>query len=135
MDSLKIDSGIKELSINDDPTRIIKFNPNDVLFREKFQILSNDFQKELSGFQEKMNALTDNAKKLELEKEACLYIREKIDYLFGEGTSQIVFQDEMDVDLFWQFFDGLTPYIKSAVDQRVKKYTPKIVKKTSKKNG
>ena len=126
MDSLRIDSGIKELSINDDPDRIIRFNPNDVLFREKFQALSNDFQKELSSFQDKMDALTDNNKKLELEKEACLYIREKIDYLFGEGTSQIVFQDEMDVDLFWQFFDGLAPYIKTAIDQRVKKYTPKI---------
>jgi hypothetical protein len=44
MESLHINTGGIRLCINDDPNRVIEFNPQDLSFAERFYSLLSDFE-------------------------------------------------------------------------------------------
>lgn len=142
MDSLKIDVGEKRIAINGDESRLLIFNPSDVLFAERFYKLISEFENKLTQYQAKSVELeADNTPngnnmpanmgaRLELVKEACNYSRESIDKVFGAGTSQTVFGDTLSLDAVQQFFAGITPFISAVRSEKVQKYTKiKRVKK------
>jgi hypothetical protein len=146
MDSIRIDTGVKRLSINDDPKRVIEFNPYDVIFAEKFYALIADFEAKLAEYQERIAAVetvdeTDEhglplnaGERIAIHKEVCEYVRERIDHLFGEGTSQTAFGDVLNMDVYAQFFEGVTPFIKGARARRIAKYAaPKAKAKARRK--
>lgn len=137
MDKLSI-SGVKRLSINDDPNRVIEFNPSDVLFAERFYKVYRDFEAKQTEFLEKSKQLDEKSKILtpeglpsnleegvEFLREVCTFMREKIDLLFGEGTSQIAFGDALSLEMIGQFFDGISPYVWSAREAKLEKHTMK----------
>jgi hypothetical protein len=134
--SIKIDSGIKRIAINDDPDNVIEFNPTDVIFAEKFYALMRDFEakqdefdrrsKELDAHKDELdaNGLPVNfAQGVAFLRETCGFMREKIDYLFGDGASQKAFGDTLSLDMIAQFFQGMTPFIQTARADKVLKYT------------
>jgi hypothetical protein len=135
MDSIRIDDGTKRICVNDDPARVITFNPSDVVFAEKFYGLIGDFETKLGEYQARSvdiendnktdgNGLPVNlGQRMALLREACEYIRSQIDNLFGVGTSQKAFGDTIAIELFPQFFEQITPYIQSVRAEKVKKYT------------
>lgn len=135
MQSIKIDSGSIRLAINDDENRIIEFNPHDVSFVENFYGLISEFEKKEIEYLERAKALDDDkeagaygipqntGKTIELIKEICAFLRDKIDSVFGEGTSQKAFGDTNTLLMFEQFLDGVTPYIQNARTGAVEKYT------------
>jgi hypothetical protein len=141
-DSLVIDTGEKRIAINNDPERVIVFNPYDVIFAEKFYRLIDELQKQLTEYKTKSDVLSKNKatdenqipanmqERLVLMRESCIYLREQIDMLFGAGTSQKVFGDALvlriDADKpgpFEQFFTGIMPFIQVARAEKVTKYT------------
>lgn len=132
--NIRIDTGEKRITINDDPSRVLVFNPSDILFAEKFYALVGDFELRLREYQDKaaeIEAVTEademglpvnlNAR-IELMKETCSYIRERIDHLFGDGTSNMAFGDTLNLDIFNQFFEGLTPIFKSVRQQHIERH-------------
>jgi hypothetical protein len=133
MDSLKINTGIKRILINDGP-EFIEFNPSDVAFAERFQSLIADFRGKQAEYQaraaeldnQELDAdgipvnLTDG---LALMREVCTYMRGRIDWLFGAGTSQKVFGDALVLDAFAQFFEGVTPFIQAARSEKAAQYS------------
>lgn len=133
--SLKIDSGFIRLAINDDPDRVIAFNPKDVVFAEKFYRLIKEFEDKQADFEARANELdshdeedefglpVNTGERLDYIKEICQFTFDKIDGVFGEGTSETVFQGVFDLDAIGQFFDGISPYIKAARTKRVEKYS------------
>ena len=135
MDSLQITSNERRIAINNDPERIIRFNPSDVVFAEKFYNLIGEFQKTLTQYEPRAREIESNtetdenglpvnfADRIALHREICDYIRERIDHLFGIGTSQTAFGDDRDPDQFTQFFEGLKPFFKDARTAKVEKYT------------
>lgn len=135
MNSLQISTGEKRIAINGDPERVIVFNPSDVLFAERFYRLIGEFQERLTQYQvvsrelDKNKAVDENdlpvnmQERIDLVKEACMYIYEKIDVLFGEGTSLKVFEDALSLDAVTQFFDGITSFIQPARAEKIAKYT------------
>ena len=42
--------------------------------------------------------------------------------VFGAGTSEKAFGEAQTLNMFEQFFDGITPYIQGARGQKVSKY-------------
>lgn len=132
---LKIDAGNIRLAINDDPDRIIEFDPNDVLFVEKFYRLIKEFDDKRRGYLTRAEKLEANDEKdetgllknagdrLDLLKEVCKFMREQIDEVFGEGTSQAAFGDAYNIEMIQQFFEGITPYIEKARAEKIKKYS------------
>ncbi len=138
MQSLSINTGEIRLAINDDPQRVIVFNPADVLFAERFYKLFSELRRTLTTeYQPRFEAVervteTDEnnvpvnvQSRIDLVKEVCAYFRSEIDKLFGVGTSQIVFGDSMNLDAFTQFFEGITPFIRQAREDKIKKYSRK----------
>lgn len=144
VDSIRIETGLKRIAINDDPDRIIEFNPRDVIFAERFYDLIREFEKaekEYLARAEELdaddavdeNGLPANAGgRLTLLKDICQFIREKIDLVFGEGTSRIAFGDALELEMFEQFFKGITPFIEASRKEKVVQYSRKGRSKTRK---
>jgi len=134
MQSLTIDTGEIKLLINNDPERVISFNPSDVSFAERFIVLYSDFKRRLTEYQvrsdqlEKDKLADDNglplnmAERVKLMREACEYTRDKLDDLFGAGTSKTAFGDTLTLDLFGQFFLKITPFVQKARTEKLKLY-------------
>lgn len=130
MNSLRIDAGLVRIVINDDPERVIEFNPGDVLFAERFYNLLAEFEAKESDFSSRAEALdqteVDNmGERLAFMREVCEFMRAKIDGLFGAGTSQKAFGDSLSLEMFEQFFAGITPFIKAARQERTAQYRPR----------
>jgi len=134
-DSIRVDAGQKRILINDDPNRVVEFNPSDLLFAKKFYALLREFDQKNIEFQKRLIELKEAEKEdkfglpdnlpdsFDLMDEMCDYLFEKIDELFGAGTSKIVFEDNRNLEMVPQFFDGMKPFILKARAEKVKKYT------------
>jgi len=134
-DTIRIESGEKRILVNDDENRVITFNPHDILFTERFYNLLSNFDAKAKEFSQKAdeigldeNDLDDNGipKKtgevIALTREVCEYMRAQIDHVFGEGTSQAAFGDMNTLNMFEQFFEGITPFIQKERTAKVQKY-------------
>lgn len=148
MDEIRIDSRKKRIAIRDEDDQVIgeiTFNPNDVAFAERFYEIYRDFdakQKEYEVRAEQLDAANDEVDQNGIPKqfdqgiafmrEVCGYVYEKIDHLFGEGTSKIVFRDSMNFEMIGQFFDGITPFIQQARSEKIGKYSNKKTGKVMK---
>ena len=135
METLQITTGEKRIPVTRDGTHAgeVVFNPSDVIFAEKFYKIVSEFESTLHDYQSRYDELEKDSKgqpmrmdeSLSLLHETCQYVREKIDYVFGVGTSQIVFGDAMVLEVFPQFFDGITPFVQSIRAEKIAQYLPK----------
>ena len=134
-DSIRVDAGQKRILINEDPTRVVEFNPSDVLFAKKFYALLGDFDQKNVEFQKRLSELDEMRDKdkfglpknlpdsIGLANEMADYLHEQIDNLFGDGTSEAAFQGQKNLEMIEQFFTGLLPYIQRAREEKIEKYT------------
>lgn len=137
MDSIKIVSGQKRIAINDDPERVIVFNPSDVVFAEKFYRLLGNFQQKLTDYEKRAESVDavkdvdDSGVPVNLEerigllREVCEYMGGQVDYLFGPGTAQKITDGVIDIDIYEQFFTGITPFIQRARQDKIQRYAGK----------
>lgn len=137
MDSIRIDAGIKRVMINDDPDRVLEFNPSDVGWVERFYSLIGDFEAQQEAFERRAEAVdADDAvdqlglpanagARLQFMRDLVGYMHDKIDGLFGDGTAQMLFGEAMSIEMVLQFFEGITPHIASERESRVERYTQK----------
>lgn len=135
MESIRCNDGKIRLMVNDDPDRVIAFDPDDVVFLDKLYGLMGDMEKKKAEFAEAEKELDKETavdgygfpvnmrQKLKLLLDICLFFREQIDQIFGAGTSQTVFGDSNRLDMFEQFFAGITPYIQKNREEKLAKYT------------
>lgn len=136
MDSIRIETGVKKIQINDGP-EYISFNPTDVSFAERFYQLIQDFEVKQVEYQARAKVIDANKKKdasgipvnfpdgLAMMREVCEFMRAGIDGLFGKDTSRKCFGDALSLEMFGQFFTGITPFIKAARTEKVAKYQKK----------
>jgi hypothetical protein len=130
MDSLHIYTSEKRVAINDDPARVIVFNPSDITFAEKFYKLIEHFQAKQAEYQERARELdrmpADDPLKigagLAFLREVCEHMRGEIDNLFGAGASDKAFGGALDLDLFEQFFAGIVPFVQAARQEKMLRY-------------
>lgn len=135
MQSLHINTGEIRLCVNDDPDRVIAFNPTDISFAERFYALLGDFEEKEKEYRRKVEALQQDTEigafgvpknfgpALALLRETCGFLREKMDDVFGAGTSQAAFGDANTLDMFEQFLNGVTPFVQTAREKQIGKYT------------
>lgn len=137
MDSIRIETGVKNIQVNDGP-EFITFDPTDVSFAEKFYALVQEFGTKQVEYKKRAE-LIDANKELDLNgipvnfpeglammREVCEFMRDKIDDLFGKDTSRKCFGDALSLSVFEQFFVGITPYIQSARAEKTKRYTKEV---------
>jgi len=137
MENLQINTGVKRIMINDDPGKFIEFNPEDVLFAERFYALIKVFEEQEAKFQARLKQIRENEAKdeygiplntqetFDLVIEICNFIREQLDKVFGAGTSATVFGETQSLGMFEQFFAGIAPFIQNSRASKVTKYQMK----------
>lgn len=134
MDSIQINTGVKRIAINGDENRVITFNPQDITFAEKFYALMRSFDDKQGEYMARAEALDQDTEadenglpvnlgeRIAFMRDICEYYHAQIDTLFGEGTSQTVFEGALGLDMIQQFFEGITPMIQHARQEKVAKY-------------
>lgn len=133
--NLNINTGGIRLTINEDPNRVIEFNPDDIAFVENFYSLISEFEDKEVEFKKKAKELEKNTEldsygipkntkgAIALMREVCDYFRGKIDSVFGDGTSNTAFGKANTIEMFAEFFEGITPFIQKARTGKIEKYT------------
>lgn len=136
MPSLTMDTGEIRLAVNEDAQRVICFNPADVGFVRRFYALLTTLEAKEKEYQERLQELAADesqdahglprslAAQLQLLEEICAFLREQIDLVFGAGTSETVFGQTNTLNMFEQFFLGITPYVQQAREPKLAKYLP-----------
>ena len=135
MTVIKINTGIIRLQVEcDGRTDEIAFNPDDVGFVNRFCDLTKAMETKQAEYDAKIEELekeegfdtfgipSNTKERLALMLEICLFMREQVDMVFGAGTSQKIFGDVNTLEMFTQFFDGITPYIQKNRQEKMAKY-------------
>lgn len=129
--NLNFDSGIKEYTINGDPSRVIRINPSDFGIIERAE--------KAKAALEKLSIDPGEEHYAEAVLSMDRAVREQIDAIFGEGTSQTAFGDVNCVSLaggspiFLNFLNAILPEVEKAIsderkksDANIKKYTSRV---------
>lgn len=125
MDSLQVRTGQISLRILDDAGEergIFKFNPQDIQSAKRVVELQRELEEKQIEFDNRSKQCTTDIEKLELLDETVLYFRNLVDECFGAGSSDIVFGNCNTLSMFYDFFNGITPYYEKASKQRMDKY-------------
>lgn len=128
MNTLKFNDGYKELSINGDETRVIRFNPSD------FGIMDR-----LRSATEKIEGIIDKSKDYSIEEAAAFDsdIRNIINEVFASDVCTAAFGDTNCISfaggqpIFMNFLEAIAPVIKAECNAEKKKSAKKISKYTS----
>lgn len=134
--NLSYEDGFKEIMINDDPKRVIRWNPNDVNFVDRFLYfqswVEDEFIAKLDSLgieEDKMFENYDKGLITSLGEE----MKEAIDAAFGSNVSGPAFMGVNPISpmkngnlLFINFIDALMPVIEGSIndfESARKKYT------------
>lgn len=148
MQSIRFDDGYKEFMINDDPNRVIRFNPADYGIVERFNEARKDILAEIDKLQKDIDINPDgtaNVPEDEMDEAATMLsqvrklICEKVDYIFGSPVAEIVFGNQSPlssvkgIPLFERFIRAAQPFIEKEVkteqeasQKRINKYTKQV---------
>lgn len=141
MESLKLKTKRVEVMIDDDPERIITFNPEDVHLRGRIYDLGKVVKRkeiemkqriaeieQFEGEDELGLPLKDVAAK-DLMIELADFFTTEIDTAFGEGTSKKLFVDGFDFDAMGTFLEFATSKFEAVgakkIDDRLSKSVAK----------
>ena len=145
MKSLKIDDGYKEFMINDDPNRVIRFNPADVAILTRIRDSVGRIEQSLKDSEDDFAINPDGtpADKMEQAGDAVRkvteLVKEQINYIFNADVSEAVFGNQSPlslvggVPLYERFLNVVIPEIEKAVkaerklsEKRVSKYVEMV---------
>lgn len=96
MNSIVFDEGIKEFEINNDPNRVLKFNPSDPGIVDRYYTCITKMEAELEKVKDLQidpegNPLSELSGAAETIKEVNRILRSNFDEVFYEGAADIVF--------------------------------------------
>lgn len=145
MQSIKFDEGYKEFCINDDDTRIVRFNPADYGILERFSEARKTIYEEIDKIEKDIEIKADGTPGDETEDAAKLLselrklINTQVDYIFGAPVTDVAFGAQSPIStvggkfLFERFIEAsekvITPCIKAehqASQKRIEKYTKQV---------
>lgn len=148
MQSLRFDDGYKEFMINDDPNRVIRFNPADYGIIERFNTARKEIFNEMEKIQSDININPDgtpNVSEDELGEAAEILsktrklICDQVDHIFGSPVSDMAFGTQSPLSsvkglpLFERFIRAAQPFIEKEVkaeqlasQKRINKYTKQV---------
>lgn len=147
MDSLRLDSGVKKIEVND-AGEYISINLSDNTFFDRFNGFIDWFDKKQIEVEQKSAELKEKypndksdgeadgkakfnfeqfADYTKLYKEVCDDVSNRLDDLFGDNCLQKVFPDVQSpgFELIIDFLDAITPYLKKYAQERNEKINTK----------
>ena len=133
MQSININDNKIYLCINDDETKVIAFDPNDVGFVSRYYDFLDYLNRKEAGYLNEAKSI-DESNESETEKtkritkllaNMCNDVKEQLDIVFGRGTMDRIFGDVLRPDMFRELLMGIAPYINAARNSKIKKYCNK----------
>lgn len=140
MEKLQLKTKRVEVMIDDDPERVIIFNPNDVQLRARiYQLAKTTKNKELEIQEQipKLDALEGedelgiplkDVAAQELMVELANFFITEIDATFGKGTSVKLFSDGFDFESMVVFIDFVTSKLREVSENKINQRLIKPVK-------
>lgn len=149
MQSINFSDGYKSFCINNDPDRVIRFNPTDIDIVKRFNQAMKELREEKEGLEDvNLNpdgTVADDDTTLERTSEVLeqfnQVIREKLNFIFKSDVYDTVFDGQSPMAivgterqlLFEAFMDAafhiINEEVESATRERVDKYVSKYKKK------
>jgi len=145
MQSIRFDDGFKEFMINDDPNKVIRFDPTDFAIIERFNVAMKNIEKSTEQLTDDISIDSKGEPVDELESAAEAvsrvnkFIKEQIDYIFDSPVSDMVFGNKSPlamvkgVPLFERFIVAAQAVIEKelktemkASEKRISKYTKQV---------
>lgn len=134
MDSLRVDSGIKNIEVNDNGD-YISIPISDISFYERFGALIKCFESKQAEIQQSTKELSEKHKdkpdddtgmivdSIELYSGLCRDVCAEIDKLFGDGCCCKVFVgiETPGIELIGDFFEQITPLLNQYARERNEK--------------
>lgn len=131
MDSLRVDSGVKTIEVNDNGD-FISIPISDTTFYERFASLLKNFEKKQIEIEQQGKELSEKHKDkpnndvdmivdtIGLYANLCKDVCAELDNLFGEGCCQKVFVGVKapSVELVGDFFEKITPLLNQYAKER-----------------
>lgn len=117
--------------IDDDPERVVKFNPGDVKLRARLFAFAKDAQKKQRETEARITEIervegtasdglpNNSEEKISLMLELADYVMTGIDEVFGVGTSEIVFADGFDFETATMFINFVTGKFESVSADKI----------------
>ena len=130
--TIQFDEGYIELSINNDPERILKINPSDLSLLERMQEAINTLKKQTEIKNIKIttngNAVDNLSEAAETVRKANKMLRSTVDHVFYDGAADVIFKSQNPLALtangktiFESFFDGFNKAVKPILAEQAKK--------------
>jgi len=145
MQSIRFDDGYKEFMINDDPNKVIRFDPADFGIIERFNTAMKNIEKASETIKNDIDINPQGEPLSELEEAAEAVakvnklIKDQIDYIFDSPVSDMVFGNKSPlalvkgVPLFERFIMAAKEVIEKEVkkemeasQKRIEKYTKQV---------
>lgn len=142
MQSLNFNDGFKEFMINNDPDRVIRFNPADFSILERFQEASERITSAQEDTAEGIEVKADGTVDSELDEAVEMIaginklIKDQVDYIFDSKVSDIAFGNQSPLSmvkgapLFERFIEAAQKHIEKEImaeqkasQKRIEKYT------------
>lgn len=134
MDKLRVDSGVKNIEVND-AREYISIPISDAAFYERFGEIMKNFQKKEVEYAQKAKELSEKHKdkpsndvdaivdSVQLYSGMCKDTCAELDKLFGEGCCRKVFAGVQNpsVELIGDFFEQITPLLNQYAKERNQK--------------
>lgn len=131
MDKLRVDSGIKNIEVNDNGD-YISIPISDASFYERFGALLKNFERKQIDAQKEVDALSEKHKDkpdddtdaivdtIQFYSDICRYTCAELDKLFGEGCCRKVFVgiENPSYELIGDFFEQITPLLNQYAKER-----------------
>lgn len=151
MQSINFSDGYKSFCINDDPARVIRFNPTDIDIIKRFNQVMKELREEKDGLEDvSLNpdgtiAVDDDAtleKTSEVLEKFNRVIREKLNFIFKSDVYDTIFDGQSPLAivgkdrqlLFEAFMDAAFNVINEEVEKATRERVDKYVSKYRKKN-
>ena len=145
MQNIRFDDGYKEFMINDDPNKVIRFDPADFGIIERFNTAMKNIEKASETIKNDIDINPQGEPLSELEEAAEAVakvnklIKDQIDYIFDSPVSDMVFGNKSPlalvkgVPLFERFIMAAKEVIEKEVkkemeasQKRIEKYTKQV---------
>ena len=131
--TIQFDEGYIELSINNDPERILRINPSDLSLLERMQEAINTLKQQTETVNNikittNGNAVDNLSEAAETVRKANEILRSTVDHVFYDGAADVIFKSQNPLALtangktiFESFFDGFSKAVKPILAEQAKK--------------
>lgn len=145
MQNLKFDDGFKSFMINEDPQRVIRFNPTDMSMLTRINEATEAIEAAMRGQEEDFSMNPDGTPESRLKQAGIAVqkltdmIKGQINYIFNSDVSDAVFGKQSPLSmvggmpLYARFLESVVPEIEKTLkeeqkksEKRIKKYTGMI---------